>query len=261
MPKLLTLTFSQNVENHVGNQQIGTKEHDGFTKGDLDAAKEWFTGRGIECEVISIKGPEGAAPAWILKASGGMHALVNDINALTREAFDMPFDTKALMRGSVKNKHARHNNCISDESQAPNYSLGRGTVVSFASLPYCASLRVKLPEIFGPKAENLFAESNLYYDLSKCGIGLHGDTERRLVIGVRLGDNVDTPLEYQWFKESEPIGARMRISLRPGDVYAMSEKAVGYDWKKKKVYTLRHATGSSNYVLTNEKILAKRKRD
>jgi hypothetical protein len=28
----------------------------------------------------------------------------------------------------------------------------------------------------------------------------------------------------------------------------MSEKATGYDWKKKNTYTLRHAAGSAKYT-------------
>jgi hypothetical protein len=33
-------------------------------------------------------------------------------------------------------------------------------------------------------------------------------------------------------------------------MYVMSEKAVGTDWKKKKIYTLRHATGASPFIKT-----------
>jgi len=31
-------------------------------------------------------------------------------------------------------------------------------------------------------------------------------------------------------------------------MYVMSEKAVGTDWKEKKIYTLRHATGCEKYI-------------
>lgn len=41
----------------------------------------------------------------------------------------------------------------------------------------------------------------------------------------------------------------MEISLQPGDVYIMSEKAVGFDWKRSAVPTLRHAAGDFPFLL------------
>jgi hypothetical protein len=35
----------------------------------------------------------------------------------------------------------------------------------------------------------------------------------------------------------------MTIKLNDGDMYIMSEKAVGTDWKKKNICTLRHSAG------------------
>jgi hypothetical protein len=32
------------------------------------------------------------------------------------------------------------------------------------------------------------------------------------------------------------------------DIYAMSEKATGFDWKKKTIVTLRHAAGCKKYL-------------
>jgi len=43
------------------------------------------------------------------------------------------------------------------------------------------------------------------------------------------------------------------VELHDGDVYAMSEKAVGTDWKKKLVPTLRHATGCKTYTTITNK--------
>jgi len=95
----------------------------------------------------------------------------------------------------------------------------------------------------------LFAEGNYYYDINKCGIGYHGDTERKIVIGIRLGASM--PLCFKWFTKGEPINAdshKIQIILNDGDIYLMSEKAVGYDWKKKNKVTLRHAAGCDKYL-------------
>ena len=95
------------------------------------------------------------------------------------------------------------------------------------------------------------AEGNYYYNPEKCGIGYHGDSERKIVVGVRLG--VSIPLCYQWFYKSKPIGDRIRLDLNHGDIYIMSAKAVGNDWRKRSIYTLRHSAGCDKYTIIKDK--------
>ena len=46
--------------------------------------------------------------------------------------------------------------------------------------------------------------------------------------------------------KGKPIGCEGKIELHTGDVYIMSEKAVGYDtWAKPWILTLRHAAGKT----------------
>ena len=123
------------------------------------------------------------------------------------------------MYGRVVNKHARHNLCFGEAHQEPNYEEGMGTVYAFDEVPNLKQIRYKLGEIIGEKGTNLQAEGNYYYDKSKCGIGFHGDSERRKVIGIRLGNEESTPLHYQWFRESEAVGERIIIPLNGGDMY------------------------------------------
>jgi hypothetical protein len=59
---------------------------------------------------------------------------------------------------------------------------------------------------------------------------------------ARLGASL--PLHFQWYLEGG-IGERILIPL---DMYVMSEKAVGTDWKKRKIKTLRHATGCEAFA-------------
>ena len=90
------------------------------------------------------------------------------------------------------------------------------------------------------KVEINVVEGNRYYNLKDTGIGFHGDTERVVVICISIGcDNY--PMRWQWFKDGMPVGKPIDITLNCGDVYIMSEKAVGADWKKKSLYTLRHS--------------------
>jgi hypothetical protein len=69
--------------------------------------------------------------------------------------------------------------------------------------------------------------------------------ERCKVVAVRLG--AEMPLEYRWFHRFEPIGEPVRVSLGHGDMYVMSEKAAGKDWKKSSHVTLRHAAGCKSF--------------
>ena len=97
--------------------------------------------------------------------------------------------------------------------------------------------------------ELLNGEANYYYDVSKCGIGYHGDGERKKVFAVRMGPTEGAmPLYYQWYHRSEKVGPRIQLDLCDGDMYMMSAKAVGFDWLKKNILTLRHATGCDKFT-------------
>lgn len=57
------------------------------------------------------------------------------------------------------------------------------------------------------------------------------------------------PVAFQWYLDGKVLGQRAVLQLRHGDVYAMSEKATGCDWKlNRKGYTLRHAAGAVKYT-------------
>ena len=79
------------------------------------------------------------------------------------------------------------------------------------------------------------------------------DSERKMVACVRLG--ASTPLHYQWFVQGAPVGDRVELLLNHGDFYIMSEKATGFDWKKRIIPTLRHAAGAAKFL----KIVKKKK--
>jgi hypothetical protein len=73
-------------------------------------------------------------------------------------------------------------------------------------------------------------------------------------IGLRIGSKF--PLYYQWYKNNDPITKNHEIMLEGGDLYFMSDKAVGHDWKKKSILTLIHAAG---FNITHPKVEAKKK--
>jgi len=238
----LTHTFSECVENHEGMEQLGKKRPHGFTEEHLKSASVRL---GAELYTLDRNG-EGAN---VLVVRGGVDTLLGGAGGadrLLRESLSQPFDTRFLntRRKMIQTKHGRHNNCYADMAQEPDIAAGKGTVVSFDTAPFMAKIRAALPEMLGPEAANLFAETNLYTDVrnAKVGIGFHGDTERSIVVGVRLGA-ASLPLRFQWYHRSQPVGEEVAIPLHHGDLYAMSFKATGHDWKKSSKLTLRHGTG------------------
>ena len=254
----ITLTYGDRAENHPGMQQIGKLSDKGFSIKDLEEAKIKFESKGCECELIDLnEGLNGTGKsgekASLLIVRKAIDFLDKDLSAdkLFDEQIKLSWDTKIKIQGKVVDKPSRSNLCYGEESQEPDYEKGKGTIIAYKSIPCTSLVRDLLGEYLGEKGENLFCEGNLYYDVSKCGVPFHGDQERRKVVGVRLG--AELPLHYQWFYDKEPIGERIKLNLEHGDLYVMSEKAVGFDCKTKKITTLKHAAGCEKYLTINEK--------
>jgi hypothetical protein len=258
----VTVTYSECVENHVGMQQIGVIEKDGFSVDDLEQAMIRFEKEGAKCELIDLnmalensKHKGKGDDAKILIIRDGVDIILNKYgktkNDMFKELLDFEWDKKAIMRKKLVNKRARENVCFSDEKQDADIINGKGTVIEFNRVECTKIIREQLGVFVGDKANMLYAEGNKYNNVNSNGIGFHGDSERAKVIAVRLGKTF--PLHYQWFLRSKPIGDRVEILLNDGDMYVMSSKAVGKDWKFRSKYTLRHAAGASKYLEIKDK--------
>lgn len=254
----ITITYGDQAENHKGMQIIGELAEKGFSHQDLLNAKEKFEKLGCISELldlrVSVKNEEikvNLEPAYVLIVRNAIDVILKDIEKTSDNMYDeqkiLNVDKKALMYGRVVNKHARHNLCFSNKSQEPDYVNGKGRIVSFDDVPLTNYVRKKISEIIGDIGQDLQAEGNYYYDRDKCGIGYHGDSERLKVIAVRLGKPI--PLCFLWFYKNKYVDGITYISdLKNGDIYIMSEKATGNDWKKKNIYTLRHSAGCGKYI-------------
>ncbi len=153
------------------------------------------------------------------------------------EQIALPADKHVNIDGRVVEKRARWNLCFDHREQEPDYEAARGRIVPWSSVPCTDAVRRFLAGLH-PKMENLVGEGNYYYNPRKCGIGPHGDSERQIVVGARLG--VPFPLEFQWHHYGKPMYASMNFELSHGDLYISSDKAVGHDWLTSKEPTLRH---------------------
>ncbi|MFY7730798.1 MAG: hypothetical protein ACOVRN_14850 [Flavobacterium sp.] len=255
--KTFSITFGDVAENHKGMQMIGQRSADGFTLDDLQQMQAWFEANHATCRLIPLhelldehcqQDPRNQAYILVVKkAANALLGKEDGADMLFTEQDALEKDTKAFMYGRVVNKHARHNLCFGEAHQEPDYANGKGTVYAFDEVPLLHQIREKLGEILPEKASQLQAEGNYYYNVAKCGIGYHGDAERKKVIAFRLGANI--PLCYAWFHNNAKCSDKLTIpDLEHGDMYVMSEKATGYDWRSKSKYTLRHAAGCDKYT-------------
>lgn len=263
---LITTTFGECGIYYKGMKMIGkiADEGQGFTRQQLKAIKRHVNSLGADARMYTLGtntlGTDtlgtntlnvstfNLPDACVLVIKNGVDFLLRE-SSYTKEGMFIEqaainFDKKAFMYGKVVNKIARYNVCLDDISSEPDYPNKKGRVVSYSELPITKYIREQFEKYFGKKSMNLKAELNCYYDVKKCGIGFHGDSERRKVIAIRLGASM--PLYFAWYHEGERISDLLQINLDNGDIYIMSEKSVGTDWKKKNVYTLRHATGFSD---------------
>lgn len=265
MNETITLTFGDNAETHTGMRLIGERasnNENGFIFNDLKKCKSFFEDINYDCTMYNLndllinenidRNLVDNASILVIKKGLNYFLEKNDssIDDLFFEMKSLEWDKKYfdIMNNKVLNKRARHNICFGELNISPNYENKIGRIVSFQNVRNLNLIRENLPTIIGNKANNLLCEGNRYYDINKCGIGWHGDAERKKVIGFRLGKSMN--LCYNWYFKYRPIGEKISISLNCGDMYVMSEKAVGNDWKNSKIYTLRHSAGINNSKFT-----------
>lgn len=238
-----TITIGNRCENGVGMQIIsGNSEDIEKTKRlvsveSLMKIKRRMERKGFSCEYVNMDLKEEDE---ILEEAGVL--VIKDFlsreerEVLENDLLELDWDKKAYSRGRVVNKRARWNLCFADCAQEPDYENKKGRVIAWDSCKRVKGLVDRAGRILGTKG--LVAEGNYYYDWKKCHIGFHGDAEREIVFGVRVG--VSYPLQFEWYANCKRLGHNTTIDLPPGSAYIMSSKAIGTDWRKRKIPTLRH---------------------
>ena len=278
----ISLTMAPGGENHRGNQLIGRMpiKGEGFTCNDIEMMGENISKvmKKEDIEVLNLNNLSGEESIMGLKEEDQARFIIlrnwsDQTETIYKECINDKWDSKYLdpnkyrteikdgkevrIRGRVMNKLARTNLCyVAGMSQEPEYIEGKGTIVDLNSKKTLNNEVNRLREMLQTsliegdsksKVEINVVEGNRYYNLKKTGIGFHGDTERVIVICLTIGGGGNYPMRFQWFKDGMPIGNPIDINLNDGDVYVMSEKAVGADWKLRSKYTLRHAAGAEKY--------------
>jgi len=269
------ITFGESAILHIGGKEYGNGRRDvGFTVQELMEISDNINRNNSMCsaKVISISAvlpdhlqtDETNAAVLVIRNGAGLIQCDQDkdnnysfsADKLLAEQQTIEYDNKYFdtRRQKTLNKRARYNIVFSadnadDIKHSDDYR--QCSVKSFMTMPYLSKFRDNLPKAFGEeKASNLEAEGNNYYE-DKSGIGFHGDSERKTVICLSLGK--PSVLRYQWRlpNSSEHTFTPVDINIGHGDVYLMSEKATGYDWRMRSKVRVVHAAGATKYIGRN----------
>ena len=270
----IAITCGDAGENHAGMEMLGKlgKEGSGFTTKDLLNIKSFVEELKINCDYYDLSNDEAVVVNKVKgkyvktnkKKAAGVLVLRNFLNEDTvskvyRDVTSVDWDTKYYdtRRGVVLNKLARENIVfLKGIEQKADYENKKGTIVDWTKLRDFNRVLEELFELINSvtegKAEGLIAEGNrnrknkVVKGKSKKvnnGIGWHGDAERRKVVCICIG-GVDYCMKWQWFYKHRPLNNEtFEVSLNSGDIYIMSEEAVGQKWKSSSIYTLRHCAG------------------
>ena len=249
--KAICITLGEQSENHVGMVKYGNGlSEKGYSVEELEKMKRKFEEKGCVCELIFLndllKEGECEEKAYVLVIRNCVDVILGKGKSkkLMEDLVNLNWDNKYwdTRRSKVLNKRARFNLCFGDESKEADLENGIGTFVGFDKVELLGKVKKDMEEICGEK--RLECEGNFYYDAKKCGIGFHGDGERKKVVGISLcSSDVIREINWIWYKNSERVSERQRVKLYNGDCYVMCEKSSGFDWKKKSILTLRHAAG------------------
>jgi len=273
----IAITCGDAGENHQGMEMLGKlgDEGTGFTIEDLMNIKLYVEQLGRRCDyydlshndAVIIKKNRTKLEKTKTKKKAGVLILRNFLNDeqvqnVYKELDNIEWDNKYFdtRRKKVLNKNARENLLfLKNKSQEPDYENKKGRIVDWTKLKNFNLILENIFEIINKKTKNkavgMIAEGNRYRKYKEInnkmkkvhnGIGWHGDAERRKVVCICIG-GIDYCMKWQWFYKNKPINSNpYEIYLNSGDIYIMSEEAVGQNWKSSSIYTLRHCAGADN---------------
>ena len=252
MNKAVCITFGEQSLTHIGMKINGEKiSNKGYNIKDLQNFKTEFENIGCNCELISLNNfltqYKSDTFANVLVIRNCVNQILGEESdkLLFQNLIDLEWDKKYwdTRRQKVLNKRARYNLCFGNKSQEPDYENMKGTIIDYNKISVLKKLKDKLENICNNN-NYLECEGNYYYDATKCGIGYHGDSERKKVFGISFCTNdITREINWIWYKNNKRVSDNISLKLNNGDCYIMSEKASGYDWKKSSILTLRHAAG------------------
>jgi hypothetical protein len=264
----IALTWGDCGENHVGNQKVGKMQQrgTGVTMEDLIGIQSDYQENGGTAELKVFSVPDiyrfksgGPTGVLILRNFLTEEEQLGMMEELTNKTWDSKFLN--IRNNKVQNKWARENLIFQrGVSQAAVYEEGKGTIENITDMPWLDFADRKVREISRKIADldtptqdcALICEGNKYRTTSTTkksqqGIGFHGDKERTRVFALSIG-GYNYPMVWVLFHRNKPITEPEKIYINSGDMYIMSEMAVGQTWRCSSMPTWRHAAGHPKYI-------------
>ena len=251
-----SLTVGNGGENHTGVEFLGKlrKAGEGWDLDRLLYAKgilENVFGKTVnlynlnkEClEGVNIPGNH-PKDAYLMVVRDFLTPEVHEAFKAEMKSYEWDRKYWDTRRSKVLNKLARANVCYGKKGRKANYEARQGTIIGYDESPLVGNL-LQVVEIL-MKDKDLIVEGNQYDDVAKNGIGPHGDTERVCVACLRVGASM--PMKFGMFWDCKVRGKPFETIINGGDLYFMSEKAVGAEWKCRSKWIWRHCAGAPKYL-------------
>ena len=240
------ITFGETAVLHVGGQKHGAQQcNEGFSTTELEDIHQKMA-EYSEIIWINDKLPyqlqdNNKACILVIRQNSKLISKVY-ADQLYNEQEGIAYDTKYWdsRRNRTLNKRARLNIVFGNENISCSDDFKQCTVRSFFDLEHLRNCRDILPLNFGTKADHLCAEGNHYHH-DKSNIGFHGDTERKIVICLSLGRSSTLQFHWRTPHSSDHLFEPINVKLHHGDIYIMSEKATGNDWRQRSNVRVVHS--------------------
>jgi hypothetical protein len=259
------LTMGEQAEIHVGGTSIGHGlAPNGYKVAELKGIADRFPSA-AHLTILSDRLDEkdrDENQAAVLLIKKGINLIMRDPkydDQMLVEQDSIQYDTQYFdrRRKTTLHKRARHNTVFHNQGNVHSSDYRQSTVIAYSQVPLLSKLRARLPLVLGEKALELNTEGNFYFETNS-GIGFHGDGERKIVICSSLGTS--TTLRFVWRAPKSSIAYResFDLNIEHGDIYIMSEKATGFDWRCTSKFRLVHAAGSNKYLDPKAKAISKK---
>lgn len=225
-------------------EPTGAMAPTGFEVAHLRRVCKCLCEEGLDASIVDLTPHcrvEGAQEACILVIRGWRPDIAD---AALKQVQGIEYDTFTHQYGRVVQAHSRHVVFVGEKPRKADKSIGMRTVLGWQDVGVIEKARAWIAKVLDSEEYLRSACILKYPDIRKCGISAHGDGERRRTIVYRVGEvSSKRSLNYQWYHEGEEASDKVKIDLHHGDFAVSSEVAVGTNWKKRKIPTLRHSTG------------------
>ena len=194
--------------------------------------------------------------ACILVIKNGIELLMESTDAakLYKEQEQVRYDGRFFDKNKVKVRRAHKTMLFATEGRNASDDYTQPSVTAFSEVPLANKIRTSFQTLLGDRAADLNVNGTKYhtsvYEKGDDGksmknpsnMGWHGNDNCKIVVGVCLGASAS--LSFIWRlpgSQKNLTDTRVTIPLTHGDVYVLSEKAIGYDYKSSSLLRCLHS--------------------